>query len=94
MALLSLEEIKKLATISRLEIKDEELESLREHIDSVLGYALRVKDIATNVSIERDKNVNVMRDDVVIRTEPEVILKQAPEREENFFVVPTIIDKK
>jgi Asp-tRNA(Asn)/Glu-tRNA(Gln) amidotransferase C subunit len=34
-----------------------------------------------------------MRDDVIERTDPEVILAQAPDREENFFVVPTIIDK-
>lgn len=93
MALLSHDDIKKLARISRLELKDEEVAAFAQHIDAVLAYAVRVKDAAGTVGVARNKQVNVVREDVVVRTDPETILAQAPQREENFFVVPTIIEK-
>jgi Asp-tRNA(Asn)/Glu-tRNA(Gln) amidotransferase C subunit len=38
------------------------------------------------------KNVNVFREDVIVQTDPEPILAQAPEREGNYFVVPRILE--
>ena len=93
MALLSHDDIKKLALISRLELKDDEVAAFAQKLDSILMYAARVKDIAGHVTVGRNKLSNVVREDVVVRTEPETILAQAPQREENFFVVPTIIEK-
>ena len=37
------------------------------------------------------KNVNVMKDDLVIPSDPEPLLSLAPQREENYYVVPTIL---
>jgi len=38
------------------------------------------------------KNCNVEREDIVIPTDAQAILAQAPEREGDFFVVPVIIE--
>jgi aspartyl-tRNA(Asn)/glutamyl-tRNA(Gln) amidotransferase subunit C len=93
MALLSRDDIKKLALISRLELPEDKIDAVAKHVDAVLMYAARVKDITGNVTVGRNKLTNVVREDVVVRTNPETILAQAPQREENFFVVPTIIEK-
>ena len=39
------------------------------------------------------KNIKVVREDVTQEQHPEPILAQAPEREQDFFVVPVIIEK-
>ncbi|MGE0010105.1 MAG: Asp-tRNA(Asn)/Glu-tRNA(Gln) amidotransferase subunit GatC [Candidatus Babeliales bacterium] len=91
MSILSKEELKKLAQISSLQIKDEELSSFSEQINGVLAYAARVADIAKDVSIASNKRVNVFREDVVVETDKEEVLRGAPEREQDYFVVPVII---
>lgn len=92
---ISKQELLSLAHLSRLQLSEEEVLSLIPQINAVLTYALRVKDIvemrgAQELAIE--KNCNVFREDMVIKTDPETILNQAPEREQNYFVVPMILE--
>lgn len=91
MAIISKEELKKLAQISSLELSEEELAAFTAQVDGVLTYAARVADIAKDVDIASNKLVNVFREDVIEGTDKESILSQAPERELDFFVVPMII---
>jgi aspartyl-tRNA(Asn)/glutamyl-tRNA(Gln) amidotransferase subunit C len=89
------QELKALAHLSRLQLTDDEITSLIPQINDVLIYASRVKDIAQMFeSREGDvqKNCNVVREDEVVWTDPEPLLKQAPEREQNYFVVPMILE--
>jgi len=88
------EEVLKLAYLSRVKITDEEVEPLLKQLQDVLSYAARVKEIAADITEPCNKHVNVMREDVVIKTDPVKILEQAPQEEENFFVVPVILDNK
>ena len=93
---ISKEELLKLAHISRLELDEQEIPDLMQQMQDVLSYAERVTEVVNSVIGEEpsSKNINVFREDVVDRTDAESILAQAPEREENFFVVPVIIDTK
>jgi aspartyl-tRNA(Asn)/glutamyl-tRNA(Gln) amidotransferase subunit C len=86
------EEVLKIATLSHIAIHDDEIEPIMQHLQSVLTYAERVQQIAGNVENNLYKQVNVFREDVIIPTNPEPILDQAPEREDHFFVVPRIIE--
>lgn len=86
------EEIEKIARLSHIELQQTEIISTMEHIEAVLNYAARVQEIAKDVSVSSLKNSNIERDDVVIPTDPQTILAQAPEREGDFFVVPVIIE--
>ena len=87
------QELLKIAQSTAVQLYDNEVEPLIGQLEAVLTYAERVKDIARDIEIPSNKNVNVLREDVVIRTNNEPILAQAPEREENYFVVPMIIEK-
>lgn len=91
MAIISKEELKKLAQISGLELHEDELASFTAQVDGVLTYAARVADIAKDVSIPSGKQVNVLREDVAQPCSKEAVLSQAPEREQDYFVVPVII---
>ncbi|HEX2977866.1 MAG TPA: Asp-tRNA(Asn)/Glu-tRNA(Gln) amidotransferase subunit GatC [Candidatus Babeliales bacterium] len=88
------EELIKLARISKLDLQESEIIPLMTHVQSILAYAKRVKDIANSGEFDHVQQINVLRADVVIRTDNELILSRAPEREGNFFVVPKIIESK
>ncbi len=92
MAKVTREEILKIAQMSQLDIHKDEIEPLMSQVEQVLNYAERVKEIATQIQEQSDKNVNVFREDVIVRTDNEPILAQAPEREGNYFVVPMILE--
>ncbi|OQA33703.1 MAG: Glutamyl-tRNA(Gln) amidotransferase subunit C [Candidatus Dependentiae bacterium ADurb.Bin331] len=94
MAHITQEELIKLARISQLQLREDEIAPLLKHIESILHYAQCVKDVAADGVFDEHQQVNVMREDVVIKTDPEPLLALAPEREANFFVVPKIIESK
>lgn len=94
MSLITAQEIKKIAHISNLEINEDEMDVIIKQIESVLSYAARVQQVASSVSATAVKNINIFREDVVIKTNPEAILAQAPERQERYFVVPAILEHK
>ncbi|MFS8507322.1 MAG: Asp-tRNA(Asn)/Glu-tRNA(Gln) amidotransferase subunit GatC [Candidatus Babeliales bacterium] len=89
------EEVIKIAQISRIAIQQEEVESLTQQLQDVLSYAQVVKDVANQLLDQpSNRNINFLRDDVVVTTDSEIVLNRAPEREENYFVVPKILDNK
>ncbi|MDR3645960.1 MAG: Asp-tRNA(Asn)/Glu-tRNA(Gln) amidotransferase subunit GatC [Candidatus Babeliales bacterium] len=94
MAKITREEVLKLAELSKIDIGPDEIESIIKQLDDVLSYAQRVKEIAGDIEISSNKNVNVFRQDVVKRTDCKEILAQAPESQDNFFVVPKILENK
>lgn len=88
------EEVLKIARISNLGLTDDEMQSLVEQLKQVLSYAQRVNEVAADIEEPSVKAVNVFREDVVVKKDPELILAQAPEREGDFFVVPAILESK
>lgn len=88
------EELLKIAKQSAITLPEDEIEGLRTQLETVLSYTERVKDVAQDVVESSTKNVNVFREDVIIRTDYQPILAQAPVREENYFVVPVILENE
>jgi len=91
---ISKEEVLKIAEMTRVFLHEDEIAPMTKHLESVLSYAERVKEIAADIEEPSNKNVNAFREDVVVKTNPEPILSQAVVREENYFVVPVIIESK
>jgi len=94
MTKVSREEVLKIAEISHISLKEDEIEPMMKHLQGVLSYAERVQEVAADIEEPSDKNVNVFREDVVAQFQAEKVLCQTPEREENYFVVPAIIKSK
>ena len=79
--------------MSRIHLQASEVEQLITQIEAVLNYASGLQEIAqAHSGVDAlPKNSNIMRPDLVIKTDSEPLLAQAPEREGNYFVVPKII---
>ncbi len=87
------EEVLKLAKASRIHIHEDEIDELIGQLKAVLSYAERVSEISGDVEIASPKNINIFRPDLVVVTDSKPILAQAPQSDDNFFVVLPILDK-
>lgn len=94
MAKVSKQEVLKLARISQLTIEEQEIPAFIKQLEDLLTYAERVKDLAAQADGTTQQSVNIMRADVPQETNSQPILAQAPLSEENFFVVPMILDNE
>lgn len=92
MAIITKEEVLKIAHMSRIAIHESEIEPIMKHLEAVLEYAARVNEVATPGQPLVTGNSNIFRDDVVIPTDDARIKQEAPDIEEDYFVVPSILE--
>lgn len=88
---ISREEVLKLARLSNIEIHSDEVDTVRMRLQQVLEYAACVSQVVDQTSQCSTTSVNTVRDDVILSTNPEPLLAQAPEQEDHLFVVPSIL---
>lgn len=95
--MVSADDVKKLADLSRLSLRDEEVEKLRGEIDSIIAYIDTVQKVSIPEGMTSSVHLdleNVMRKDTNPH-EPgiytEELLKQAPRREGNYLKVKKIL---
>lgn len=97
MAKLSLEEVKHIAKLSRLDLSAEETEKYQEQLSSVLEYVEQLSQVDTE-EVEPTANVtglsNIDREDKIIESviTHEDISKNAPEFKDGSFVVPGVFE--
>ncbi|KRV49382.1 glutamyl-tRNA amidotransferase [Wenjunlia vitaminophila] len=90
------EEVTHLARLSRLELKDEELDHFAEQLDAIIDAVARVGEIAADDDIPPTSHplplTNVTRpDEVRPSLAPQDALAGAPAAEEQRFKVPQIL---
>ncbi|MCM8757953.1 MAG: Asp-tRNA(Asn)/Glu-tRNA(Gln) amidotransferase subunit GatC [Candidatus Omnitrophica bacterium] len=85
-----------IANLARIELKEKELKIFVKQLKKIIDYInklkeLDVSDIPPSSHILKLKNV--LREDNLKESLPiKEVLKNAPEKKENFFVVPKIIE--
>lgn len=89
------EDVLKLAKMSQLIVTEDELLYYTRQLEARLSYTTGLKTIIEKhpelkASVE-PQQMNIMRDDIASPTNVEPLLAQAPQREENFFVVPVVV---
>lgn len=94
--MISTEEIKKMAGLSRLEIKDEEAEALSKEVSAILDYVAEVKEVAGEKGdeVELGSVVNVMRNDENPNeggTYREDLIAEFPNKEGDYLKVKKIL---
>jgi len=94
--MISREDVEHVARLARLALSEAESERMREQLSGILAYidTLRALDTA---GVEPTSHavplVNVMREDATRASlPPEVALANAPDRSDDFFRVPRIIE--
>lgn len=93
---ISIDEVNRIAKLSRLTFTDSEKQKLQDELSSILDYVDQLKQIESktilNLTDDPDA-LNLVRDDVATEiVSPEEFLKQAPEREGNFIKVKSVLD--
>ncbi|MDC3143664.1 Asp-tRNA(Asn)/Glu-tRNA(Gln) amidotransferase subunit GatC [Pelagibacteraceae bacterium] len=86
----------KLAKLARLSVNDNQLNSLEKDLKSILRFIDQLKEINTEdidpTSNSLDQKL-ILRDDIAENTlSNEDLLKNVPESELGFFVVPKVIE--
>lgn len=89
------EEAQKIALLSRLSFADEDLEKMRDSMNSILTYMEELNQYDTTdvaPTVHAVEQYNVMREDVPHQSfKNEEALMNAPEKEDGYFKVPKII---
>ncbi len=93
--MLTTEEVKKIALLARIELKDSELEKFQKDLSMVLDYVEELKQVDTE-GLEIVSQVtglqNVQRDDeAVVSEDREDILANAPEIKDGYYKVKAIL---
>lgn len=89
------EDVEYLSRLIRVELNEEEKRKFEKELGKILEYVEKLNEIDTE-NIEPTYHVipikNVFREDIPQSSFPkEEILKNAPDKDENFFKVPKII---
>jgi aspartyl-tRNA(Asn)/glutamyl-tRNA(Gln) amidotransferase subunit C len=89
-------EIGHISLLARLELSEEEMDLFSRQLGSIIEYIKKLNELDTS-GVEPTAHVlplhNVFREDVVQPSLPrEMALQNAPERNEQFYRVPKIIE--
>ncbi len=93
---ISKEEILHIADLADLKIKDNEVDNYAKNLEDILNFAKIINSVDTNnvkESIGTFQTSNVFRKDEVVEFEDkEALLQNAPEKENNMFKIPKVIN--
>lgn len=84
------DDVRQIATLSKLFVKEEELDALTKEMQSIINFADEINNAAVeNEEFDNINNLsNVLREDVVVPSlDPEEILKNAQDVDDNCFLV-------
>ena len=91
------EEVKKVAHLARLELKEHEIVNHAEQLEKILEYIKQLEEIDTNevpCTTRAIEVVNVFRKDKKQNFDrKEELLDLAPSREDEYFKVPKILNE-
>ena len=86
----------KLAKLARLSLNDKQLDSLEKDLTSIVSFIDQLKEINTDKIDPTSNSLNqdlILRDDIAEnKLSNEDLLRNVPESELGFFVVPKVIE--
>ena len=91
---MKLEDIKKLATLARVEMDDKELEGIAKDFDSILAYVDQIREVSDSSLDNTYPIVNVMREDIVTNKSGEYkdkLIAEMPDSQDGFLKVKQIL---
>ena len=92
--MISEEEIRNIAKLSYLEIKDEEIEEIRNKFSSILEYVKKLQELDVSNILETanlSKSENVFRGDIAKEKESEALVDALSRKKDNYMQVKKIL---
>ena len=87
-----------LANLAKLEFSEKEKVVIKQDLEKMIDFVDTLKSVDTTgvePLIYMNKDVNVLRDDMVEQTiTKEEALKNAPQKDSDYFKVPTVLKSK
>jgi aspartyl-tRNA(Asn)/glutamyl-tRNA(Gln) amidotransferase subunit C len=88
--------VKRVAHLARIAVSDEEAEGLKSDLNAILGFVEQLNEVDVGgvepmtavVAMDMKKRADVVTE----KDQAEKIVANAPAREENFFVVPKVVE--
>jgi aspartyl-tRNA(Asn)/glutamyl-tRNA(Gln) amidotransferase subunit C len=88
--------IKKISKLARISVTSDETDRLEKDLNSILKFVEQLKELNTDkvepISSVSDQELTMNKDEVKKTNEKEDILKNAPEKNSNYYVVPKVIE--
>ena len=89
-------QVKKVAKLSRISLDDSKLDSLSKDLDSILNFVKELNKVDTKeiepLSSIVDKTLEPRTDKINDGKIKKDILKNSPDKNEDFFIVPKVIE--
>ena len=89
-------QVKKVAKLSRISLDDKKLESLSKDLDSILNFVEQLNKLDTKktepLTSIVDKTLEPRKDVISDGKIKDQILKNSPEKNEEFFIVPKVVE--
>ena len=94
MASFSKQELLHIANLSALKLEESEVAVFTEQINTILTYVDQLAPVVIKTVDTNIRNVNIFREDIAVKKDRETVQAVAPEVDEGYFVVPTILEEK
>ena len=89
-------QVKKVAKLSRISLDDSKLDSLSKDLDSILNFVEELNKVDTKgvepLSSTVDKKLEPRSDKINDGKIKKEILKNSPNKNEDFFIVPKVVE--
>ena len=88
--------IKKISKLARISVTNEETDRLEKDLNSILKFVEQLKELNTDktapIASVSDQALTMNKDEIKKINEKEEILKNAPEKNSNYYIVPKVIE--
>ena len=88
--------IKKISKLARISVTNEETDRLEKDLNSILKFVEQLKELNTDktapIASVSDQPLTMNKDEIKKINEKEEILKNAPEKNSNYYIVPKVIE--
>lgn len=88
--------VRHIARLARIKVSDAEAKTLEGELTGILGWVEQLGEVDTEgvepMTCVTEMEIHMRTDEVTDGGYPEEIVKNAPERAENFFVVPKVVE--
>ncbi len=88
--------IKKISKLARISVTNDETDRLEKDLNSILKFVEQLKELNTDkiapIASVSDQSLTMNKDEIKKINEKEEILKNAPEKNSNYYIVPKVIE--
>jgi aspartyl-tRNA(Asn)/glutamyl-tRNA(Gln) amidotransferase subunit C len=88
--------VARIARLARLEVPDDQLETVAGELGQILAFVEQLNEVNTDgvepMTAVVEMNLRMRPDKVTEGGDPEKVLANAPERVDNYFVVPKVVE--